>query len=280
VWTKNFLEFFLVYFVVSLLTGTLTLLGALLVLGIPLTSTGFGGFSFTAPPSQVNLAAFVVYLVAALIVSLVIGSIVTGGMTDFAVRRRRGEAVRLSDSLWRGVHRFPSILGANLLVTLIIFALVFLPFVLLLAGVLAGIASPLNAIALFCGALILLPVVGFFAIYLWVSLSLYAPAIMVEGATALDSLGRSWHLTKGHRWSIFGAALVIGLLAAVVSIAISTPLAFLHNPAVSVLASALVAGIYGSWFVILAAVAYELIVREPRFFPYPPPSPVPQARWP
>lgn len=38
-----------------------------------------------------------------------------------------------------------------------------------------------------------------------------APAVAVEGAGPIRALGRSWHLTRGHRWKIFGGVLLVYL---------------------------------------------------------------------
>ncbi|HZO93223.1 MAG TPA: hypothetical protein VFB22_05595 [Candidatus Baltobacteraceae bacterium] len=37
------------------------------------------------------------------------------------------------------------------------------------------------------------------------------PACVVEGLNPIDSIGRSWELTKGYRWSVFGMYVVIGI---------------------------------------------------------------------
>jgi hypothetical protein len=52
-------------------------------------------------------------------------------------------------------------------------------------------------------------------------LVLGSPALVIENrAHATDAMGRSWALTRGHRWKIFGALLVTGLLIALPSIAL------------------------------------------------------------
>ena len=74
---------------------------------------------------------------------------------------------------------------------------------------------------------------------------------------------------RGHWWSLFGALLVVGILTFVLGAAISAPAGFVTDPnvsaLVSIVASAIANAIVGAWFVILAAVAYDLIVRQPRF---------------
>lgn len=267
VWTKHFVEFFVVYLVLTLVTSGLSLLGSILLLHVPISAGGFGGISFTSP-TGVDIAAFIGYEFVVIVIGLVLGSIVLGGVTDFSVRAYRGEPVRLEDSLRRGIQRFLSILGANLLVTLITVGVVFIPILLLFVFVLGGVSTA--SIALLCGVLLAFPFLLVLIIYLYLALLLYAPAIMVEGATAVDSLGRSWNLTKGHKWSLFGASLVIGIIAALLSGAISLAGGLTGNLVVSVLATALATGVTGAWAAILAAVAYDLIVREPRASLWPP----------
>src|SRR3989475_11444218 len=93
---------------------------------------------------------------------------------------------------------------------------------------------------------------------------------MMENASAFGGLSRSWQMTRGHRWSLFGAILVTAILVGVISIAISIPLGLVGSAGglivaafVSVGSSALVSAFVGSWVVILVAVAYCLLCRHP-----------------
>ena len=106
-------------------------------------------------------------------------------------------------------------------------------------------------------------------------MSLYAPAIMIEGAGAVDGLKRSWALTKGHRLSLFGALFVVGIISAVVTGAITFPAGLAGLWVVSLVASALASAIVAPWAVVLAAVAYDLILRPfPSMGTAPPGMPV------
>src|SRR3989442_8107114 len=170
----------------------------------------------------------------------------------------------------RGLQRFLSILGANILLGLLVFGLIALPFVLIIFAFVAGVSGSVSAVALLCGGLILLVVLGVLALFLYISLALYPPAIMMENASAVGGLSRSWQMTKGHRWSLFGAILVTAILVGVISIAISIPLGLVGSAGglivaafVSVVSSALVSAVVGSWIVLLVAVAYDLFVRHP-----------------
>jgi hypothetical protein len=268
VWTKHFLEFFVVFLVLTLVTSGLSLLGSILLLHVPIGAGGFGGISLTSPPTGLDLAAFVGYEFVVIVIGLVLGSVVLGGVTDFSVRAYRGERVRLQDSLMRGVQRFLSVLGANLLVTLITVGVIFVPIILLFTVVLGGFSAA--SIALLCGAALAFPFLAVLILYIYLALLLYAPVIMVEGAHAVDSLGRSWNLTKGHKWSLFGATLVIGIIAGLLGAAIGFAGALTGNFVVSYVATAIATGVTGAWSVILAAVAYDLILREPRASLWPP----------
>ena len=72
-------------------------------------------------------------------------------------------------------------------------------------------------------------------------------------------------MTKGHWWSLFRAVFVVGGLLLIINVALVLPAAALHNPWVTLGAIALTTGLAGSWSVILAAVAYDLLVRQPTF---------------
>lgn len=269
VWVKHFSPFFLVYLVLGLATGGLSLAGSYLILGVPLVSSG--AFSLVVP-STASLAAYVAYEVVVAIISWVITSAVVGGVVDFSVRSYRGENVRLTESLSRGLQRVLSIMGANLLVTLITVGVIIVWAAALVLGVvsLATTGGAAGGIAAVCGALIALPFVLFFVLYLVIALCLFAPAIMMEGAHAVDSLGRSWHLTRGHKWSIFGAGLVLFILVAIVAGIGEAAGTLSGNAAVAVVVVALATAITGAWFTILTSVAYDLITKQPQPSVWPP----------
>jgi hypothetical protein len=190
-------------------------------------------------------------------------------MTEYSVRRLRGESITLEQALRRGLQKFLSILGAQVLIGLLVFAVVFVPLLLLLPLAFVGPAfDPASAIALICGALTLFAVGGVIALYLVVRLSLYAPAIMIEDTNAVSGLKRSWTLMKGHWWSLFGAILAVTILAIVINVAITTPAGVLRNPTVSIVTSAIATAITGAWLVITDAVAYDLIVRDRQLVPW------------
>jgi hypothetical protein len=62
--------------------------------------------------------------------------------------------------------------------------------------------------------LFLLIIPGLFLLTIW---AVAAPAIVVEGAGAIESLGRSRDLVRGEGWSVFWTIVVVWLITAVIS---------------------------------------------------------------
>lgn len=273
VFFKDLAVFFLVYAVLSVVVGAIAYGLAILFFGsgiLPGASGAFFGipdvtFTFTGLPSIGVFVALMAHVVVLAVLAVIISSVVTGAMTHFAVQRLRGTAVTAGGAFEKGLERLPSVLGAQLLLNLLIIGTILAPIVGLLAG---GYARNFAVVGLSALAiLVLIPVV----IFVSVSLSLNAPAIMMEGVGALDGLRRSWALTRGRRFSIFGAMFIIGLLAAVVALVGSSVSFAYPDVAVSFAVNVFVQGVVGSWAVILAAVAYDLILKErARWAAYPP----------
>jgi hypothetical protein len=270
VWAKNFVNFFLVFLTLAVVDSLIASLFALRLFGV----FGIGsGLVPGSPPENVtvgDVGTLIFFAIATILASAVLSSIVAGGMTEYAVRRYRGEPLTLEQALRRGLERFLSILGANVLLTVLVFALVFLPLLLIFTAMVSiGAGGSGVVIALLCGGLLVFVIGGIVALYLYIGMGLYAPAIMIENRKAVESLMRSWQITKGYRWSIFGAILILSLIRALIGGAILVPTFFVSNPLLNIAASALVSGLVGSWLVIMAAVAYDLIVRQPTYGPPP-----------
>ncbi len=277
-WGKNFSSFFLVYLVLTLVTGALGLLASFAIFGVWVVS---GATPFTGTPTTTDLARAFGYELLVALISWLFASIVLGGVVDFSVRRHRGENVRIRESLNKGVGRVLSIMGANLLVTLITFGILILWVFILAVGAFSLLAggNPAGGIALVCGGLVALPFVAFFVVYVDIALSLFAPAIMAEGTHAVDSLHRSWALTKGHKWSIFWTGVILVFVSAIIDAVFVVIAGLIGNPVVGVVVAAISAGIVSGWIPILTAVAYDEIIRRPQPSVWPPTS-VPPAYMP
>ncbi len=260
VFAGNPIEFIVPYLVFAAVTTGITLLLTALIFGVPDVTVSFGTPTNPATVDLNRLYAFLGLTAVTTLVSIIIGAILTASLTYFAVQRHRGVAVQLGDAFRQGLQRFLSIIGGALLIGLITLGLVTIPLGILLVG-----AATSNLGLLGLGLLVLLIAIPVL-IYVVIALILYAPLVMMEGQTAVGSLKRSWALTKGRRLSLFAAVLVIGILAAIVS-AFTAIATLSGNLIAEYVAAVIVAGIVGSWSVILAAVAYSLILSEPQM-PY------------
>lgn len=272
VWSKSIANFFVVYLVLALITGVIGAVLSFAIVGSFPTGNGVIAGSPTSL-AGIDIVRLVVYIVAAAVASVIVSSVVLGGMTEYAVRRFRGESMTVDQAIRRGIQKFLSILGASILLTLIVVALIVVPLALLLAIVVTvGTGgTPTGALAAIGGILIGLLVAGILAVYVYIALSLYPAAIMMENAHAVEGLSRSWALTRGHRLSLFGAILVVAILTSVVTGFIMFPASRVGNPIVSLVATVLASAIVGPWTVILIAVAYDLIARQPTYPPTAPP---------
>ena len=85
----------------------------------------------------------------------------------------------------------------------------------LLAGFLSGLLIGVATLALIVPGIIL-----------YVRYSFIAPAIVVEGEKG-GAIGRSWRLSKGLGWHIFGTLVLAGILAAIVTIILTLPASFI-----------------------------------------------------
>lgn len=110
---------------------------------------------------------------------------------------------------------------------------------LLLAAVLSWVLTALGTLACIIPGLIL--GVAFVPVY--------AIAVFEQGS-ATDALRRSWEITKGHRWNIFAAGLVIGLII------------FAFNIPATVIAGALTMNQVNFWPLEAALAIYTDIVSE------------------
>ena len=278
VWSENFLTFFVVFLVLALVNNLIAALLAYALLGTFEIGAGvLPGVPSAVLPS-VSLWNLILFALLAVIEGIIINSIVVGGMTEYAVRRHRGEKMSLDRALRRGLEKFPSIFGAALLLGLLTFGLVLLPLLVLIPSISLGGPSSSAAIVAICGSLIGFVIGGIVALYVAIAMSLYAPAIMIEDTNAIGGLSRSWRLTKRRWWTLFGAFFVAGILVLLITLALILPVGIFRNTIASMIASSVASALVGAWFLILAAVAYDLLVRQPSvaaptYYPAPPIAP-------
>src|SRR6201985_1245449 len=80
-----------------------------------------------------------------------------------------------------------------------------------------AIASILASIGITIG-FVLIIVPGLILLTFW---SLIVPEIVIGGAGALESFGRSWRTVRGYAWQVFGTFIVVFLILIVAQIVLS-----------------------------------------------------------
>ena len=176
----NFLKFSLI--------GILIYLPILVILALTLgveAVTGAGMFDFeTGTPDPGAVAAMAGGLGLTMVLTLVAFALGSGAITYGAIESKSGQQVSVGGMLGRAFVRMVPLIGASLLV----FVLVFLGFMLF---VIPGI------------------ILSLMMAVVW-------PVVLAENIGPVEAMRRSRELTKGHKWGIFGAYIVVGILSSLI----------------------------------------------------------------
>ena len=184
----------------------------------------------TVPSQQVNHAISSLFgslapiLVVTVILALVLNAALTGMLSAVIGQGVLGRTTGLGAAWQAG--RIGSVLGATLL----------------LFGLGIGVVLPL-AVAVVVLALlhltpvaVLLAVLGsigafVFEIVLWVRLSLALPAVVLERLSPWQAIRRSWQLSQGSFWRLFGILGLTGIVVLVATYVLTIPFAILGGVA-------------------------------------------------
>jgi hypothetical protein len=202
---------------IAMLLSTAVLLVAVAGFGLrPTTAdTVLGRDQIAAAISGGLLSEGVPQVLTALATILLTGILILA-VSDAVLGRRPS----VTEVVERVRPRIWALLGLSLLTGAIFLGLVLLlaaPAVVLLLTshlLLGGIAVGLAVLAL----LVLAPL-------LWVRLSFAAPALLLERLSVRRALSRSWRLTVGSWWRVFGILLLTQLIAGVAASLLSVPFA-------------------------------------------------------
>lgn len=182
--------------------------------GSDFANAGLTGFGITSGTMTIDLLTSLGLLVAT---SLCTGLVVVA--ISQAVLNKKIGAAEVFD---RSKKRIWGLLGVSLLPSLIMGVIIFVA--ILLTGLLVSVTE---SAASFLVLLVLIPGVVILSL-LFMIRWLLAPAILIlEERKVIASLKRSWQLTKGSFWRLFGiylltsiiASLIAGLIAGVLGIA-------------------------------------------------------------
>ncbi|ONK13912.1 hypothetical protein [Streptomyces sp. MP131-18] len=142
----------------------------------------------------------------------ILGSVLATAMLTIVVSRAvLGRSVSFAEAWQDSRSRLLRLLGLVLLVPLIAALAVAVP---VLVGVLTGSAG--FTVLTTIGGIVL-------AVWLWVRLSLAAPALMLERQGVIAALRRSAKLVRGSWWRVFGIQLLVVVLLTVVGSIIEFP---------------------------------------------------------
>ncbi|WP_149179550.1 hypothetical protein [Streptomyces sp. TRM49041] len=200
------------------------------------TKKHFRELSFGAPGGLPDLDLFSAASAAAILLSLggllamLIGNAVLQTASVAALRHTVvGRAVTFG-ALWREVRpRVRAVIVVGLLTALIFVV----PYVLLVLGIQAAVASAWDAAG--GPALINLPgwlipvgllgglLTGILGIWLWVRFTFAPAAVVLEGLGPIAAMRRSAQLVKGDSWRVFGISLLALVIAAAAALVIQLP---------------------------------------------------------
>jgi len=165
-------------------------------------------------------AALVPIVGVTVVLSLVLNAALTGMLSAVIGRGVLGRTTGLRQAWQAG--RVGAVIGATLLLFLlgvavivplaaavVVLALLHLTPVAVLIGVLGGI-----------GAIV-------FEILLVIRLSLTLPALVLEGISPVDAIRRSWQLSHGSFWRLFGILALTGFIVAIAADVLAIPFTIL-----------------------------------------------------
>jgi hypothetical protein len=201
------------------------------------------------------------------ILRLVVGLVAVVGQLAL-IRLALGPSTTVGNAISHGARRFPSAIGAILLLILIM-AVIIIPVMGVLA-VLMGVdpATMESRPSPQVGLLVI--IIGLLALAISIRFTLISPVASAEPIGPFAIVKRSWALTKGHFWRILGlvvllliaavfllmtAGLIGGLLARLVSSGI-------EPFSIAALIVALIAGLAQGAFSVLASVMLARVYAE------------------
>ncbi|WP_045729758.1 glycerophosphoryl diester phosphodiesterase membrane domain-containing protein [Pseudarthrobacter chlorophenolicus] len=158
------------------------------------------------------------------ILTLVISAVLQGAMVVPVARSILNRPTGFRQMWALAKSRAGALIGlAALLVAAVLFAF------LVFGGVAVALIAGTDRAA---GALFLIPLVpAFIAVFAWIAIKvMVAPAaVVIEEVGPIAALRRSWQLTRGNWWRIFGMTLVVSLLVGVISQVVMIPVSLLTS---------------------------------------------------
>jgi hypothetical protein len=127
------------------------------------------------------------------------------------------EELSLKDSFSHALSRFPSVLGATILIILIVLGIVAVG-IAIIFGLIFALAGTGNVLAIIAGALIGVVIMVVLIIVITTYFTVAIQSVILEDSGAVQSLKRSWHLVKGKWWLTFILGIVIAIVTGIIGI--------------------------------------------------------------
>jgi hypothetical protein len=180
----------------------LTLVGIVALPLIPATVLNIFGLILMSEESASVIAIVLQFIV--LFVSSFVQLLIATALLIAISRAYISRAVPIGEAFRRGLGRCGPLFGASLLLGI----LVVIP-----AMVVGFCLMAIGEFGIFLFVILVMPA----AIYFGVRLSMLAPVVVFEEESGIDAIRRSWNLTRGYFWRVFGTSVLAGLLTLVVA---------------------------------------------------------------
>lgn len=147
-------------------------------------------------------------IVAVVVLGLLATVVVTGALTWFIAEFHLGRRPKGGESLAYALRRTPATIGSYLVSSIGAVAASVPAIVLIVIGAVAEVP-----------AFAVIGVIIFFLVFVWffIRVSAAVPAIIVERLGPIASVKRSFGLTKGFWWKVFGNLIVTSILTGIVA---------------------------------------------------------------
>ena len=182
------------------------------------------GQTITSAQLGTFFAAFFTLLAVTFVLAFLIENVLTGMLTAVIGRGVLGRKVSIGEA-WQ-VGRIGTVIGAALLVIAIAIGLP-IPLVVIVIALALAHLGPLAAIVGVLGG-----IAAFVAeILIAVRLALTVPAVVLEKLGPWTAVKRSWRLTSGSFWRMFGILLLTALIVEIAAVVVRIPFNIIANAA-------------------------------------------------
>lgn len=182
--------------------------------------------SFTGPGDVLGtFASSLVGLLSSALIGSIVTLVLTGMLTVVVGRAVLGQTTTMGDAWREAGPRILPLIGVSLLTGLLRVAAVL---ICLVPGLVALLAQAPTVVYV---VLIALGVIGAIAAYAWVyvTFALAAPAVVLERAGVITSLGRSRALTRHDFWRVLGILLLTWIITIVLGLVLQAPFSIVQQ---------------------------------------------------